>query len=341
MENTTLSLKKHYELFKAENPKVRVREAARSLGVTEVELVAVGDFNTELRPDFEEILKAVPALGHVMALTRNEHAVHERKGTYSKLGFNDGIGLVVNPDIDLRFFMEFWGFVFSVVEGERRSLQFFGKDGSAIHKIYLTDRSDVAAFDDLETRFRTSERDLVLELDKVASAVAEKEDREIDVSGFRQAWLDLKDTHDFFGLLGDYGLTRRQAMRLAPDGYAQRISIASMKRVLEGVSGRSLEIMVFIGNPGCIQIHTGHVNKLLQTGPWFNVLDPEFNMHLREDAVESVWLVRKPTADGIVTSLEAFDSAGQVVVQFFGKRKPRTPEQEAWRQVLLDYAHPV
>lgn len=96
--------------------------------------------------------------------------------------------------------------------------------------------------------------------------------------------------------------------------------------------------MIFIGSRGCIQIHTGKVKKLLQTGPWFNVLDPEFNMHLREDAIADVWLVKKPTEDGFVTSLEAFDTAGMLIVQFFGKRKPRIPEREDWRQVIADYA---
>src|SRR3546814_6132071 len=125
-------------------------------------------------------------------------------------------------------------------------------------------------------------------------------------------------------------------MRLAPEGYAIRLSIASLKRILEGVPERDLDIMVFIGSRGCIQIHTGKTKKLLQTGPWFNVLDPEFNMHLRDGAIADMWLVKKPTEDGIVTSLEAFDADGNLIVQFFGKRKPHIPEREDRRQVVTD-----
>lgn len=332
------SLAGQYETFKIENPKARIRDAARQLGVSEAELVAVGTQNVALRPEFEEILKALPSLGHVMALTRNDHAVHERRGAYSKPGFNDHVGLVVNPDIDLRFFMENWQFAFAVAEGERQSLQFFAQDGEAIHKVYLTDRSDAGAYADLVSRFRSDEQQRALAVAPSRPQEPEKADSEIDVAGFQQRWLALKDTHDFFGLLHDFGVSRRQGMRLAPEGHADRISVASLKRVLEGVSARGLEIMVFVGNPGCIQIHTGPAKKLLQTGPWFNVLDPEFNLHLREDAIESVWLVRKPTDDGIITSLEAFDDRGRVIVQFFGKRKPGEREREEWRQVVSDYA---
>ncbi len=338
MENTTLSLKEQYQQFKNENPKVRIRDAAKQLGVSEADLVAIGDSNIALRTEFPEILKEIKTLGHVMALTRNDHAVHERQGTYTKASFNGHVGLVVNPDIDLRLFMNAWHFGFAVFEGDRRSLQFFDKDGEAVHKIYLTERSDVQAYEALVETYKAPEQGVPLQTAVVEKSAAETPDSEIDVAGFRQAWLNLQDTHRFFGMLRDFGVSRRQAMRLAPEGHAMPISVASLKRILEGVSERDLEIMVFIGSRGCIQIHTGKAKKILQAGPWFNILDPEFNMHLREDAIESVWLVKKPTEDGIVTSLEAFDADGNVIVQFFGKRKPRIPEREDWRQVVEDYA---
>jgi len=338
MEHTALSLKEQYETFKAENPKVRIRDAAKQLGVSEADLVATGENNVALKPEFQNILKEISTLGYVMALTRNDHAVHERKGAYTKATFNGHVGLVVNPDIDLRLFMNAWHFGFAVREGERQSLQFFDQDGEAVHKIYLTEQSDLAAYEALVAKYKADVQGEPLQITPVDKTIEETPDSEIDVAGFQQAWLDLKDTHDFFGLLRKFGVSRRQAMRLAPEGHATAISVPSLKRILEGASERRLDIMVFIGSRGCIQIHTGKVKKLLQTGPWFNVLDPEFNMHLREDGISSVWLVKKPTEDGIVTSLEAFDQDGNIIVQFFGKRKPRIPEREDWRQVVADYA---
>lgn len=338
MDNTTLSLKAQYETFKTENPKVRIRDAAKQLGVSEAELVATGEKNIRLKPDFEAILKEIKTLGYVMALTRNDHAVHERKGEYTKATFNGHIGLVVNPDIDLRLFMSAWAFGFAVNENERQSLQFFDKSGEAVHKIYITEKSNPEAYQSLVEQFTAEDQNELLQAIPAEAPAAEKANEQIDVSGFKQAWLDLKDTHHFFGLLNKFGVTRRQAMRLAPDDYATQISVSSFKRIIEGVSERDLDIMVFIGNRGCIQIHTGKAKRLLQTGPWFNILDPEFNMHLREDAIESVWLVKKPTDDGIVTSLELYDADGGVIAQFFGKRKPRIPELESWRQVVADYA---
>jgi putative hemin transport protein len=69
-------------------------------------------------------------------------------------------------------------------------------------------------------------------------------------------------------------------------------------------------------------------------GEWLNVLDPEFNLHLRDDKVAEVWKVEKPTTDGIVTSVELFDARAERMATFFGVRKPGQPELEAWRGLV-------
>jgi putative hemin transport protein len=96
--------------------------------------------------------------------------------------------------------------------------------------------------------------------------------------------------------------------------------------------------MVFVGSRGCIQIHTGAIKRVepmeIRGASWLNVLDPGFNLHMREDQIASVWLVEKPTADGVVTSVEAFDHAGELMAMFFGERKPGSPELEAWRHIV-------
>ena len=47
-----------------------------------------------------------------------------------------------------------------------------------------------------------------------------------------------------------------------------------------------------------IQIHTGPVNRVLEARGWFNVLDPDFNLHINEADITRCWVVRKPTKDG-------------------------------------------
>src|SRR3546814_8316419 len=93
--------------------------------------------------------------------------------------------------------------------------------------------------------------------------------------------------------------------------------------------------MIFVGSPGMVQIHTGPVTTLKQVGPWFNVLDPGFNLHLRDGDITEAWVVRKPTRDGIVTALEVYDAEGRQIAQMFGERHDGEKEL-ADRRTLME-----
>jgi putative hemin transport protein len=336
MEAVNVSIREQYNAAKEANPKSRIRDIARIIGKSEADLVAmnVGENNIKLEGDFREMIKDVTGIGRVMALTRNDNVVHERKGVYNDVSFNGMVGLVLDPDIDLRLFIMNWKFGFAVNENGRKSLQFFDKSGEAVHKIYMLDDSNMDAYNALIEKYKAVEQATEITTEAYPEETAELPDGDIDVAAFREGWLNMKDTHEFFGLIGKYKLKRTQALRLAPEGYVKQVPNDTVRGILEAAASSNTPVMVFVGSRGCIQIHTGEVKNLVTTGPWYNVLDPEFNMHLREDAIVSSYIVKKPSVDGIVTSLEIFDATGEMIVQFFGKRKPGIPELESWREIV-------
>ncbi|AHJ97342.1 hemin-degrading factor [Hymenobacter swuensis] len=334
------SLATRWLTYQQENPQSRIRDAARTLGTSEAALLATrctGQADspvTFLRGDFRELLKQVPTLGRVMALTRNDSVVHERKGRYENVSFNGHVGLVLGEDIDLRLFISHWQFGFAVDENGRRSLQFFAADGEAVHKIYLLEESDAAAYEVLVAQFRAGEQPSSLTTQPAPAPDLEADDAAIDVAGFRTAWRSLQDTHEFFGLLRTFGVSRTQALRLGPPELLRQLDAAAIDRALRAASEQQLPVMLFVASRGCIQIHTGLTERIVPTGPWLNVLDPDFNLHLKLGDVAQAWAVQKPTADGIVTSIELFDAAGHNLLLLFGKRKPGIPEQDSWRELV-------
>ncbi|MBV8325417.1 ChuX/HutX family heme-like substrate-binding protein [Chryseobacterium sp.] len=337
MSTLVNDLKEKWEALKAENPHVRIRNAAAQFGVSEAELLVtgVGEGVTVLNPEFPAILTEAEQLGKVMALTRNDECVHERKGTYLNGDFSSPHAqLFVGEDIDLRIFLNHWKFAFAVVEGDKKSLQFFGKDGLALHKIYLTKDSNEAAYNTIVEKFRAEDQNQTFVFEAVAPKQIEKADAEIDVEGFKKAWTELKDTHDFFMMTRKFGVSRTQALRLAPEGFAQKIDNAKVVNILEDASEKNTPIMVFVGNRGIIQIHTGNVKKTLWHQQWFNVMDPDFNLHLDVTKIAEAWIVKKPTEDGEVTAIEVFNNEGDFIVQFFGKRKPGIPELQEWKDLV-------
>ena len=344
IENINNDLKTRYQILKITQPGIRARNAAEELGVSEGELLAtsVNDGVVRLIDEPQSILKEVEKLGEVMALTRNDNCVHERKGIYANPQFFERgpmkQGLFVNPDIDLRLFMDHWKFCFSLVERvknkDRRSLQFFDKAGVAVHKIYLTDKSNASEFDDLVAKFKNATQDKFITIEKYESKVTDKPDNEIDWNGFRNAWENLKDTHDFFPMLKKFKVGREQGLRHIGKDFAYEVNNNATRKMLELARDKECEIMVFVGNRGCIQIHTGTVKKLLGLDGWYNILDQKFNLHLSEDKIHRIWVTKKPTEDGIVTALEVYDETSELIITFFGKRKPGIPELELWREII-------
>uniref|UniRef100_UPI0011F1CCED hemin-degrading factor n=1 Tax=Siccirubricoccus phaeus TaxID=2595053 RepID=UPI0011F1CCED len=333
-------LAERYVELRRSLPQLRARDAAQRLGATEAALVGSGVTGpaTPLRPDWAALIVACRSLGPVMALTRNEHAVHERHGRFEEISSGPGHILVLGPDIDLRLFPGGWAHAFAV-GGPRPSLQIFDKAGEAAHKIFaLEGRTDLRAWDALVASFAAPA--LPPPPERATPRAAPEAEGAVDAAALRTDWLALRDTHDFVKLLRQHRASRRQALALAGDDLSRPLDPAAAGRAtLTLAAEQQVPIMVFVGNRSAIQIHTGLIRRLLpSSGGWFNVLDPDFNLHLREAGVASAWRVVKPTEDGAVTSIELLDAAGGVLAQLFGARKPGQKEREDWRAIAAEVA---
>ncbi|GAB3476139.1 hemin-degrading factor [Marinomonas epiphytica] len=337
------ALVEQYIDYKKDHPRARQRDIAASLGVPEAELVSnqLGLQSVYLNGEFSDLLKDLPELGYVMILMRNEFAVHERKGIYEnvKVGGPMGMGLIISSDnrIDLRLFLRRWKHGFAVRErlenGERYSLQFFDAKGIAIQKLYLQENSDISAFERLLAKYRHTDQRQEITFDETSEVIEYTDSEKVDQQALREDWSNMTDVHQFVGLLKKYGVSREQAFAIVGDQYAQPFEVSKLKAALVSLAQEQVPIMCFVGNNGGIQIHSGEIHRVVEKGDWLNILDPEFSLHLLMSGVTKGWLVRKPTSDGIITSLELYDQESQQVAQFFGKRIEKSPENLAWRQV--------
>lgn len=332
-----LELREQYQAAAEQDPKARIRTLAQRLGVPELELVAAqaGDSKAiPLRTPPQEVFRELGALGRVMALTRNEYCVHERHGRYEDIRAGKSMGIVLGPDIDLRMFFNDWAHAWAVESAGRKSLQFFDRAGMPVHKVYMTPESDEAGWEDLLARYTEPQPQW-----PVIEPLRRSPEDTLPAAppGLREEWLAMQDTHEFFQLLKRHKVERLTALRDVGADLAQQVPVETAERMLNDVAAGDIPFMCFVGNHGMIQIHSGPVKRLRRTGPWFNVLEPHFNLHLNTQAIERAWVVNKPTVDGWVTSLECFSQDGEMIVQFFGVRKPGIPELPQWRALLESY----
>lgn len=308
--------------LRAEDPKARARDLATRHGLSEAELVAAGVGHGAVRidPHPDRLMPLVQGLGDVLALTRNESCVIEKRGTYVEYHPGNHAQMVLGPEIDLRIFARHWVHAYAVTEGEKRSVQVFDAAGDAVHKVHLKPESDAAAFDRLVTALRLDDQaETVTVTPRVPPEGAKGDPAKADT--LRAEWAELTDTHQFLTMVSRLKMSRLGAYRMAGAPLAQPLAPAAVQALLEGAAAQQIPLMIFVGNMGCIEIHGGPVHDIVPMGPWINVMDPRFNLHLRGDHIAEVWLVDKPTRHGAVLSIEAFDRDGALILQIFGSRK--------------------
>lgn len=320
--------------LRAEFPKTRARDFAAAHGLTEAALVAahIGHGTVAIDATPDRLFPLIRDLGDVLALTRNESCVHERRGTYSDYRSGPHAAMVLDPEIDMRIFPSHWVHGFGVEEtaGDgtvKRSLQVFDAAGDAVHKVHLKPESDAAAFARLVDALRLPEQqaERSYEARKPVEPAKAAPDR---AAALRADWDRMTDTHQFLKLVKTQKMNRLGAYRVAGAPYAVALEPRAVTETLTRVAEERVPVMIFVGNMGCIQIHGGPIDRVVPMGPWINVMDPRFNLHLRADHIAEVWCVNKPTRTGAAISVEAFDAEGGLILQIFGYRKD-TPA-DAW-----------
>ena len=174
-DQTLVAVRENYEKIKSTHPNMRARDIAKELHISEAELLAsrIGKEIIKLEGDWAELIRSMPNLGSVMALTRNDSCVHEKHGEYDNISIGPGHGLVLNHDIDLRLFMSHWHFGFAVSEivasGKRYSFQFFDINGEAVHKVYMPKGNNLRAYKAIVNKFRSANQTEEISIHKLPS----------------------------------------------------------------------------------------------------------------------------------------------------------------------------
>ncbi|QWT40016.1 hemin-degrading factor [Dickeya dadantii] len=333
----------HYLQLKVEHPRKYARDVARMMGLSEAALTSlrVGHDARRLSGDMRALLAGLESVGETKSITRNEYAVHEQVGVYRNQRIGEHVGLVLNPrGLDLRLFPEQWDSAFALTEqtarGERHSVQFFDRHGDAVLKVYATDNTELTVWQALIARFTLADNPpLALQTAPVDTSATVP-----DAALLEQEWRAMTDVHQFFPLLKRHQITRPQAFRAVSDDLACQVDNQALGTLLRAAQQAGNEIMIFVGNRGCVQIFTGVIEKVTPMENWLNVFNRDFTLHLVEDAITESWVTRKPTKDGIVTSLELFAADGTPIAQLFGQRSEGEPEQARWREQVMSLVTP-
>ena len=320
---------------------LRDREFVKSIGISEAELVEAfipTGKAQRLKIDVPLLLKNAHKLGEVMALTRNEYAVSEKKGHFQNVFPGSDVSMTLGQ-IDLRIFQNNWKFAFVCTMPVRDrivdSLQFFDAYGEAVFKLYPEPTTNLDEWTKLVGLLKVDAPKEQLQVLR-ATPYNNSPIHNADIEEFRNRWRQMTDVHQLHDILKELKIGRHDAVKLVGSEFANEVRGDSVEILLQNAAEREVPIMCFVGNKGCIQIFTGKIEKLKKIDGWFNILDEKFHLHLLTSGISRIWNVRKPTSDGYVSSLEVFDQNGEMIIQFFGKRSAGEQEREDWRSLLSE-----
>jgi putative heme degradation protein len=113
-------------------------------------------------------------------------------------------------------------------------------------------------------------------------------------------------------------LTRPELSLQSAAIQAEPLGAGAAEVVLKRAAELAISLVVVVGHSGAVQLHRGPIQKILRTGPWINVLDDAFNLHLRDAQLTSAACIRELTDAGDV-SLYWGDAHHRPVLQIFSE----------------------
>lgn len=335
---TTIT-RQNYLKLASTHPHLFPWEKAALLGKTEVEIRQLCEGHEAQRLNISPIklLIELKKVGKVLAITDNRYAFNEIKGQYDNARIGTRTGLFLTPrGLDLRLFPSHWQSVFAVTEPfgnipKLHSFQFFDAQGQAVHRVYAIDETDMTQWQHLiESYADATMSPIIIEQKQSSTLSSSSLDPSLSIQ-VERSWREMVDVQQFYDLLQQYHLTRQDAFRHVSDELAYQVSVDAMQTLMAKVYQDENEVMIFTGNDACVQIYTGVIIESYSNKGWLNLSGNQFSYHLREDQVHECWVVKKPIAQGHVTSLEIFDKEGQQLSQIYGARQENEPEQAYWR----------
>ncbi|WP_027966381.1 hemin-degrading factor [Halomonas halocynthiae] len=340
-DDSRIAILDAFRSLRSSSPATPAIILAERLGISEGALQAarLGEDVVTINLSPQALAARFASLGRVKALTRSRHAVLEQKGGYPHLQGGDHAGLMLDPGgLDLRLLFNHWYWAClirdALPEGERFSLQVFDRYGRAVHKVFNLSATAPGTWQALWDEGTTEHPEFVGQAKPDAVAAPTQAP-----AGLADDWASLSDVHQFFGLLRQYQLTRHQANTLMEGRFTRAVAKDSVEQLLTEAADCGQSIMLFVGSPGCVQIRTGTVPKPVRARGWLNLFAEDTTLHLDDAAIKSIWEVHKPNRDGGVTSLEAFDAQGELILQIYGERREGNTESSDWRMLLARLGH--
>ena len=278
-----------------------------------------------------DIVDALISGGAIRATTESGGITIEQSGSVGdyNLRGEGTIGSVVQDDLDLRFLFRHWAG--GLVHPAHTTVDFIDTTGAICVSLHAADDTARATIETVAERFAGPP----LEVPAVPAPRPAKADSDVDTDALLADWRAMQNVHHFEAIIGKHGIGRLQAMRLVGSEFARELSTEAFGALLDRLDDGTQEIMVFVANRGMVQIYSGPAGNKKRAGHGWEIESGTSKVYVPDKALHGLWLVHKPTAAGIITSLEFVrEDSDQSVASIFGRHPHGDAQPPEWLALL-------
>lgn len=294
---------------------------------------AIADKTTFLQPAWEDIVKALEKSGTFTVRTGSGGIFIEQTGQIDEV-FLRGEGAfasVVQENMDLRFLLK--RLARAEVHPAHTTIDLYNEAGALATSIHGADDEAKATIEGLVSRFGTDS--VHHEIGRGGAHRPGLADKDVDVAAVRADWAAMTNVHHFEALLAKHRIGRLQAFRLVGDEYAAELSAEAFPDLLSKLDKTGEQVMVFVANRGFVQIFSGPAHAPKRVGHGWEIIHDKAKVFIPDAALQHLWLVNKPTAAGIISSLEIVSEAeDQALASLFGRHPHGDPQPASWLELL-------
>ena len=244
-----------------EHQKIRIKDAADMLNVSEAELLSttIGENSYFLNiQNWEEFFNKISLLGSMMYLVRNDYAVHENNIHINHICIDSNNIVLSNScsriTID-QTLIEYTFYTSTIIRGDEiYSIHLFDKNGIAIIKIYLKN-DNLNDFKAIKNKYKIN-YNFELQLFKKTNPNIQK----------------LKKQN-----------TKKILMKPISDNNF------SIQKHLEALAEKKQKIQIKVSNKAATSVYKGTIKNVIHKFGWLNIMDPTFNLHLQDKKINKIF----------------------------------------------------
>ena len=291
------SLKEKWADLVSANKKIRIRDAAKQLNVSEAELLSTSiskDIFLLSIKDYSSFFKEILCLDKIMLLIRSDFVVHEKIIDAKSVEIKNNNFIYKDRDSTHLLNFDTNLFKYSFYESRKnqkinlKSFQFFNSHGNAVLKIYLKgDNSKKFSEIALKHKIKHS-----FELPSSGNCSSKLQN------------LNLKNDVDLYfkNISKEFKKTKCDLKK------------NPLREILINASKSQTPIQIHALGLGTIQYHKDTIKKVIDYGPWINIIDKNFNLHVLEKKLNKFILTKYSNQKTEYCLIDFFDQNKDLVL---------------------------